>query len=83
MGVQVNEGGRHSMTPPIADSLLSEPCLELVERHSKTLSPFTCSLGSEWCLIEQRTLLGEGCEACQAHRHQTEPDPPTEAPLEQ
>jgi hypothetical protein len=71
------------MIPPIADGLLAKPCMEPIEGHRELVSPFSCSLGSEGCFVEHRNLFGEGREACQTHRHQTEPDPPTEAPLEQ
>jgi hypothetical protein len=81
--MQVNKGRGHSMIPSVPDGLLAKPFMEPIEGPCEPLTPFTCPLGSEWRLIEHRDLFDEGRETCQAHRHQTKPDPPMEAPLEQ
>jgi hypothetical protein len=83
MRVQVHEGGRHLMTPPVLNNLLAKSRMEPIEGHRETLSPFTSPPGIEGHLIEQQALLGERGEPGQVHGHQTETDSPTEAPVEQ
>ena len=71
------------MTPLVPDGLFAKPCMEPVEGHSQLLCPFLFSLLVEWPLIEERALLSIGGQAGQAHRHLTETDSATDAPLEE
>ena len=44
MSVQMNEGGGHSMIPPIPDGLFPESRVKFVQGHSQALRPFLFTL---------------------------------------
>src|SRR5215472_1493703 len=83
MRVQMNEGGRHSMTPPVSDRLLSEPSMERVERDGEALRSVVPLLFIMWPLVEEPDLLCIGHQTGHAHGHKAEPHPTTEAPLKE